>query len=61
MMWAVYLHPVGSGLSNLSYPPQERGLHKTGENGGTGLESAALNNIIKEFWPDIRHNLLRQK
>jgi hypothetical protein len=50
-----------AGLSNLYYPPQERGLRKTGENWATGLESAALNNIIKEFWPDIRHNLLRQK
>jgi hypothetical protein len=50
-----------AGLSNLYYPPQERGLRKTGENWATGLESAALNNIIKEFWPDIRHNILRQK
>ena len=50
-----------AGVSNLYYPPQERGLRKTGENWATGLESAALNNIIKEFWPDIRHNLLRQK
>jgi hypothetical protein len=50
-----------AGLSNLYYPPEERGLRKTGENWGTGLESAALNNIIKEFWPDIRHNILRQK
>jgi hypothetical protein len=29
--------------------------------GGTQMESAALNNIAKEFWPDIRHKLLRQK
>jgi len=50
-----------AGLSNLYYPPQDRGLRKTGENWATGLESAALNNIIKEFWPDIRHNILRQK
>jgi hypothetical protein len=52
---------MAAGLSNLYYPPQERGLRKTEENWTTGLESAALNNIIKEFWPDIRHNLLRQK
>jgi hypothetical protein len=50
-----------AGLSNLYYPPEERGLRKTAENWGTGLESAALNNVIKEFWPDIRHKLLRQK
>jgi hypothetical protein len=50
-----------AGLANLYYPPQERGLRKTAENWGTGLESAALSNIVKEFWPDIRHKLLRQK
>ena len=52
---------MGAGLANLYYPPQERGLRKTVENWGTGLESAALNNIIKEFWPDIRRKILRQK
>ena len=50
-----------AGLSNLYYPPQERGLRKTAENWGAQLESAALNNIIKEFWPDIRRKLFRQK
>ncbi len=50
-----------AGLSNVYYPPQERGLRKTAENWGTGLESAALNNVIKEFWPDIRQKMLRQK
>jgi hypothetical protein len=37
-----------AGLSNLYYPPQERGLRKTAENWGAQLESTALNNIIKE-------------
>jgi hypothetical protein len=50
-----------AGLSNLYYPPEERGLRKTAENWGTGLESAALNNVIKEFWPDIRSKILRRK
>ena len=50
-----------AGLSNLYYPPQERGMRKTAENWGAQLESAALNNIIKEFWPDIRRKLFRQK
>ncbi len=57
----VFGNGLAAGLSNVYYPPQERGLRKTGENWMTGLESAALNNIVKEFWPDIRHNLLRQK
>jgi hypothetical protein len=50
-----------AGVANLYYPAQERGLSKTAEGWATGLESAALNNIIKEFWPDIRKKLLRQK
>jgi hypothetical protein len=50
-----------AGLSNAYYPPEERGFRKTAENWGTQLEAAALNNIAKEFWPDIRRHLLRQK
>jgi len=50
-----------AGLSNLYYPSQERGFRKTAENWGTQIEAACLNNIIREFWPDIRHKLLRQK
>jgi hypothetical protein len=50
-----------AGLSNLYYPPQERGMRKTAENWGAQIEPAALNNIVKEFWPDIRHKILRQK
>lgn len=52
---------IVAGLSNLYYPPQERGLNKTMINWGTQIESASLNNIVKEFWPDIRRKILRQK
>ena len=50
-----------AGLSNAYYPPQERGLSQTGLNWGTQMESAVLNHIFQEFWPDIRKKLLRQK
>lgn len=50
-----------AALSNTYYPPQERGLGQTARDWGTQLESAALNNIVKEFWPDIRRKILRQK
>lgn len=50
-----------AALSNAYYPPQERGVHQTMRDWATQIESAALNNIAKEFWPDIRHKLLRQK
>jgi hypothetical protein len=48
-----------AGLSNAYYPPQERGLRQTARGWGTQMESAVLNNIAKEFWPDIRHFILR--
>jgi hypothetical protein len=50
-----------AGLSNAYYPPEERGLHQTALNWGTQMESAVLNHIFQEFWPDIRKNLFRQK
>jgi hypothetical protein len=50
-----------AALSNLYYPPQERGVGKTFENWGTQMESAALNNIAKEFWPDFRRVVLRRQ
>ena len=50
-----------AGLSNAYYPPQEQGFSQTLRNWGTQMESAALNNVAKEFWPDIRRKLFRQK
>ncbi len=50
-----------AGLSNAYYPSQERGLRQTGINWGAQIESAALNNIAKEFWPDIRRLIFRRK
>lgn len=48
-------------LSNAYYPPQERGASQTLRGWGTQMESAALNNIVKEFWPDIRQKVFRRK
>ncbi|HLW82410.1 MAG TPA: hypothetical protein VKS20_10250 [Candidatus Acidoferrales bacterium] len=45
-------------LSNAYYPPQERGVSQTARNWATQMESAALNNVAKEFWPDIRSGIL---
>jgi hypothetical protein len=50
-----------AGLSNLYYPPEERSLHNTAINWVAQLEAASINNVVREFWPDIRHKLLRQK
>lgn len=50
-----------AALSNAYYPPQERGFSQTFQNWGTQMESAVLNHVAQEFWPDIRRKLLRQK
>ena len=50
-----------AALSTAYYPEQERTAAKTAENFGTQIESAALNNIAKEFWPDFRRKVLRRK
>jgi hypothetical protein len=50
-----------AGLANLYYPPQERSLHNTAVNWASQLEAASLNNLVREFWPDIRRKMLRQK
>src|SRR6202049_2759889 len=50
-----------AGLANSYYPPQERGLRNTAVNWASQLEAASLNNLVREFWPDIRHKFLRQK
>jgi hypothetical protein len=50
-----------AGLSNAYYPPQERGLRQTGINWGTQMESAVLNHVFQEFWPDLRRKIFRRK
>lgn len=50
-----------AGLSNAYYPAEERGFSQTAYNFGEQMESAVLNHIFQEFWPDIRKKVLRQK
>src|SRR5579863_1954641 len=50
-----------AGLSNLYYPPEERSLHNTAVNYVAQLEAASLNNLVREFWPDIRQKFFRRK
>jgi hypothetical protein len=49
-----------AGLSSAYYPPEERGLSQTATNWGTQMESAVLNHVFQEFWPDIRRLVFRQ-
>jgi hypothetical protein len=50
-----------AGLANFYYPPQERSLHNTAVNWMTQLEAASLNNLFREFWPDIRRKIPGQR
>jgi hypothetical protein len=50
-----------AGLSNTYYPPEERGLSQTARNWGTQMESAVLNHVFQEFWPDVRKKVFRGK
>lgn len=49
-----------AGLSNAYYPPEERSLSQTATNFATQMESAVLNHIFQEFWPDIRKKVFRR-
>ncbi|HLW98639.1 MAG TPA: hypothetical protein VKR82_08345 [Candidatus Acidoferrales bacterium] len=48
---------IGSGITSLYYPGQERTFVKVAENWETQLLSDGIANIAKEFWPDIRRKL----
>lgn len=50
-----------AALSNAYYPAHDRGARQTAKNWGTQMESAVLNHIFQEFWPDIRTKIFRQK
>ena len=44
---------ASSSLSNLYYPGAERSFHNTAMRISTSLVSDAMNNMVREFWPDI--------
>ncbi len=50
-----------AGLSNLYYPARERSLHNTVTNWATMTLVTGAANVLKEFWPDIRHHMPGQK
>jgi len=52
---------AGAGISDLYYPRRERTWTKTGQKWGDQIALDGLFNFLKEFWPDIRHDVLRQK
>ena len=49
------------GTSGLYYLGQCRTWTKTSQRWGEQLALDAVVNVVKEFWPDIRHSVLHQK
>lgn len=52
---------AAAGISNLYYPSQTRTWTKTGQKWVQQLALDGTFNVIKEFWPDIRQRVLKQK
>lgn len=50
-----------SSLSNLYYPAGERTMHNTMVRFSATLASDAMNNLVREFWPDVVKMFHRDK
>jgi hypothetical protein len=51
---------VAAGISNLYYPAADRSLGNTGNKWSQQIALDAGFDIMKEFWPDVRHKLFHQ-
>jgi hypothetical protein len=51
---------IGAGISNLYYPAVNRTVGETFEKFTIGVVSDAGFNVLKEFWPDMRHRVLHR-
>lgn len=49
-----------AALSNLYYPAQERTVSQTMEKFAVNIVGDAGFNVLKEFWPDMRHKILHK-
>jgi hypothetical protein len=52
---------VAAGISNAYHPAQERTISNTMSVWGTDIMWDAVSNVAKEFWPDIRRKLRKNK
>jgi len=52
---------VAAGISNAYHPLDQRTLANTVSVWGTDVMLNALSNVAKEFWPDIRRKIHKQK
>jgi hypothetical protein len=51
---------IAAGISNLYYPAANRTVGVTFEKFGVGVISDASFNVLKEFWPDMKHKVLHR-
>lgn len=51
---------VAAGISNLYYPAADRSLGNTANKWSQQIALDAAFNVMKEFWPDVRHKLFHQ-
>ncbi len=51
---------IAAGISNLYYPESDRSVGVTFQKFGVGVMSDAAFNVLKEFWPDMKHKVLRR-
>jgi len=51
---------IAAGISNLYYPPASRTVGETFEKFTIGVVSDAGFNVLKEFWPDMKHRVLHR-
>lgn len=51
---------IAAGISNLYYPAADRSFGNTANKWGQQIGLDAGFNIMKEFWPDIRHKILNK-
>ncbi len=60
--WSTVLGGVTAGsLSNVYYPPADRGLGLTMSRAGISLLYGSAGGLVEEFWPDIRRKLLHRQ
>jgi hypothetical protein len=52
---------VAAGISNAYHPAQERTVSNTMAVWGTDIMWDAVSNVAKEFWPDVRRKIHKQK
>jgi hypothetical protein len=51
---------TAAGIANFYYPADSRTVGYTMQKFGVQLASGALFNMLREFWPDVRHKLPHQ-